>query len=564
MKSNGLPALASPLIVTLVIIAAVTSGCRRRVSSATFKWPVVTAVADSLSQAIDGDLFHRTVSDTTFALIDRLSVMGEDNRLSARDRDELTARADYFRGYALRMKGQREEGDSIVRVTLASTDSAAHPYLYNRLSHLADDNEVSIDGFVRTTDRLHYFESVGDDFMTAAHYTELGNLLKNVRDPEAALDAYHAADSLYRKAGFDDVATLNEMNVGITRMVVRDTVGAVEIYRKILATPLLARLPEMKAKVYHNLYNAEPSEATLDSLLKYDDGSDRPARVLNIRTSDAYHRGDYAEAIRLANEAVDVGMEDGDGDAIALALYNGAYALAATGQKSEAYEWLNEAVNLTDTISLMNEPEEIADMETGRLIARHELEIQVAEGKRTLMWVIIGFTLFIILSIVGVIVWRTIRRLRERSRQAAADRERMSRQLMATQIVMDETEKLIDTVSREIEDKADSGKLSHGETRTIVSTIKTHATKHGERQAFMESMASIHPDFPKRLRQINPAFTELDIRLAGFIALGMDTKHIADTIGVRPESVKQARWRLRNKLGLPKGASLEAALRELL
>lgn len=563
MTLRGLGTIIPALLVATAV-AALVSGCGRNASGDTFKWPVVSALSDSLTQSIEADIFHRTVSDSTRVAVERLRTMARQQASRRDDADELDLRADYFTAYLDRISGYPNRSDSLVAATIARTDSATHPYLYNRLSHLADPRDVSIAYFRRLTGRLGYFESVHDRFMTAAHYTELGNLLKDVHDPQAALTAYATADSLYRLSGFSDVATMNRMNVGITRLVVGDTVGAVDIYRSMLADPVVKRRPYMVAKLYHNLYNALPSTATLDSLLKYDTGDDRPGRVLNIRSGDAFRRGDYQEAARFASEAIDAGMEDGDRDAIAFGLYNGAYALAAQGNKTEAYDWLNQAVNLTDTITMMNQPEELAALETARIIARHELELQVAEGKRNLMWVCIGFALLIIVAVAAYFALRSIRRLKEQRSRVAAERDRMSRQLMATRIVMDETEKLIDSVGRQINEKTDAGQLSHGQTRTIVNAIKTHTTKHGERQAFMDSMTSIHPDFPKRLRQINPAFTELDIRLAGFIAIGMDTKHIADTLGVRPESVKQARWRLRNKLALPKGASLEDALRGLL
>lgn len=35
-------------------------------------------------------------------------------------------------------------------------------------------------------------------------------------------------------------------------------------------------------------------------------------------------------------------------------------------------------------------------------------------------------------------------------------------------------------------------------------------------------------------------------------------------MGIRPDSVKQGRWRLRQKLALPKGESFEKALRSYL
>ena len=111
---------------------------------------------------------------------------------------------------------------------------------------------------------------------------------------------------------------------------------------------------------------------------------------------------------------------------------------------------------------------------------------------------------------------------------------------------------------------SDAGRIPAGETRRIVNAIKSHAVKQGDRETFIETFSSMHPEFAQRLLELNSAFTEPDIRLATYIAMGMDTKHIADTMGVRPESVKQARWRLRTKLSLEKGASLEQALRNLL
>lgn len=153
-----------------------------------------------------------------------------------------------------------------------------------------------------------------------------------------------------------------------------------------------------------------------------------------------------------------------------------------------------------------------------------------------------------------------MQQLKNRQLKARQERDKVSRQLIATQIARDESEQLISSVGKEIDGMAANGP----DTRKIINAIKSHAVRQSDRETFIESFTAVHPEFPQRLREVNEAFTDLDIRLASFIAMGMDTKHIAATMGVRPESVKQARWRLRTKLGLEKGASLENALRDLL
>lgn len=54
--------------------------------------------------------------------------------------------------------------------------------------------------------------------------------------------------------------------------------------------------------------------------------------------------------------------------------------------------------------------------------------------------------------------------------------------------------------------------------------------------------------------------TASDLKLAAFIAVGLDTKHISRILAIRPESVKQGRWRIRTKMGLAKSDSLEEVI----
>lgn len=45
--------------------------------------------------------------------------------------------------------------------------------------------------------------------------------------------------------------------------------------------------------------------------------------------------------------------------------------------------------------------------------------------------------------------------------------------------------------------------------------------------------------------------------------MGLDNNKIARLLVIRPESVKQARWRLRKMMGLDKDVSLDDAIRAL-
>lgn len=107
------------------------------------------------------------------------------------------------------------------------------------------------------------------------------------------------------------------------------------------------------------------------------------------------------------------------------------------------------------------------------------------------------------------------------------------------------------------------GEISSIAAKKIGNSMKVHMCAEQQRESFMETFENLSPDFASHIKSKYPDMTESDIRLASYIAIGMDNKHISRVMSIRPESVKQARWRLRVKIGLVKGESLDDFLKEL-
>jgi len=520
----------------------------------------VNDTVDSLSQKLDHAVYHHGDLDSIRLWTE---AMQEQARLDPGN-SELRERANFYRAMWLNSDGETAEADSIFNDMLARVDSAAHPYLYNRVSWQADNSPVRDAGaYARIAGRLEYFKSAGDDFFAGAMYTDLGNLLKKVRDPEGALAAYRSADSLYRLCGATDIAVFNRVNIASALTVMRDTVSAVSLLREMSCDSCVKARGDVERIVLEDLYLFAHDTTALFRL--YDMQKDRPEAITLLGMAEqSMNRGDYARAKELSELALDTAIEDGDPDRMALAVYAMSDASAAAGDTAAAYVCLKDAVDLTDQIAIANEPDEISALETMRGIESMRLEAEMAKSKATLRYACAAFVLFLLLVVAAWAISSRMQRLKTQRLEAMRERDSMSRRLIATQVARTESELLISAVGKEIDGMADEGRLSAGDTQRIANAIRTHAVKQGDRETFIETFGSMHPDFAQRLREINGAFTESDIRLASYIAMGMDTKHIADTIGVRPESVKQARWRLRSKIGLEKGTSLEDALRALL
>ena len=74
---------------------------------------------------------------------------------------------------------------------------------------------------------------------------------------------------------------------------------------------------------------------------------------------------------------------------------------------------------------------------------------------------------------------------------------------------------------------------------------------------------AVHPDFFSHLKEAAADLTENDLRLCAYIRIGMRAKQIAEMLSISSDSVNSNRYRLRKKLGLERGDSLDDFLRKI-
>ena len=84
-----------------------------------------------------------------------------------------------------------------------------------------------------------------------------------------------------------------------------------------------------------------------------------------------------------------------------------------------------------------------------------------------------------------------------------------------------------------------------------------------EWQRFKLHFDSVHPDFFVKLKEAGTGLTENDLRLCAYIRIGMRAKQIAEMLSVSPDSVNSNRYRLRKKLKIQKGDSLDDFIRKI-
>lgn len=539
-------------------ISSLLIGCSSEQTGTPFRWKKIDPKVDSLTQQIDRMFYLHEPDEEIKIKIDSLKSVA---RLTGTNKD-VADRISFFDARYSYLEGDEEKYETEIDRLLNTVDSSSNPYLYNRIIDFSDDGgRWNVEEYDRINILLDYFKKRDDDILTAASLINLGNLMKNIRDPRRAISLYEEADSLLKKNGMDRLVLFNRMNIATAQFILRDTVKGVAILEKMRQDPIVKNDPAIMEKVLHNLYIDGGVREALDSLYQLT-GSKSSSLIETFMSNALLNEGDISGAVSHADMAVEKAVADDSDNDYAIALYAQSDALSAAGDTAKAYKSLLKAVEITDEIGLANEPEAIKNVETDRLLSMRRLEAELAKSRWQLRFVCIGFGILLVLGGTILFLRKRVIKLHLQRKEISEEKEKIARKLVATQIAMDETDKVLSSVGKAVGELKEANDSSE-QTREIANAIHTHKARNIERENFIDSFATVHPDFARRLKDKNPAITEPDVRLASYIVTGMDNKMIAATMGIRPESVKQARWRLRTKLGLPKGASLEEALREL-
>jgi tetratricopeptide (TPR) repeat protein/DNA-binding CsgD family transcriptional regulator len=94
------------------------------------------------------------------------------------------------------------------------------------------------------------------------------------------------------------------------------------------------------------------------------------------------------------------------------------------------------------------------------------------------------------------------------------------------------------------------GKEHRAELRSIARKLDGLLRIDEDWADFRRHFESVHPDLISRMAEDFPGLTNNEFRLIALIRLNLSTKEVSSVLGISPDSVKTARYRLRKKLNL--------------
>ena len=97
----------------------------------------------------------------------------------------------------------------------------------------------------------------------------------------------------------------------------------------------------------------------------------------------------------------------------------------------------------------------------------------------------------------------------------------------------------------------------------IEKIVRSHKNLDRDWEDFKAHFEQVHGNFLVNLKEKFPQLSSNDLKIAALTRLNMNIKETSNILGISPDSVKTARYRLRKKLGMDQEADLISFLVEL-
>lgn len=549
------------LYIIAFLILGAAAGCSRRENLSPFGWEKVDARTDSLMLLLERHWLNHDDDSLIFPDLARLQSMADD----APDNVLLAVRNCYWQGRMALRQGQYDRADSLFARGLALNDSAAYPYETYRLRWTTEPDQLpyTVESYNYLHDQAEFFEKAGDLMLASSRWMDLGMMLNDLGLWSRAEEFLLRSDSLSSLGGFTEMLAGNRMNHAKVRYMAGDTLGATKILRQVLNDPDLQDDPMAINIVLDNLYMIGGDTAAL--FRAYDMALGNP----EFEEQQAYYQGCMAEVYlrrNMADSALFHAHEAAKGFDLIESRRQQVDVMMWRAQAEQAVGNTARACQLYDSAQCLTE-RYIDETRMGEVF-NHDFNQQLTEMERAterniyrhriINVVIVGLIIVISIAIL-FFFYRRLQQQRYKQMRQQLDLEKAQRRLMAMKLNLQSKDALIASIGENLSDNTADAR------QRVESAIRVHeATAGKQSETFEQIFGDLHPEFASRAKGQWPQLNDADIRLISLIALKLTNRQIASTLGIRHESVKQARWRLRTKMQLPADVTLDDAVARLM
>ncbi|MCP9767166.1 hypothetical protein EGI22_04540 [Lacihabitans sp. LS3-19] len=428
------------------------------------------------------------------------------------------------------------------------------------------------------------YEELKDNAGLAKAYSTLGLAFKKSSGDENEVAAftqkalaYEYKALAYFKLGTDKDGLLRVYsNIGIIQRDMKQFKEAEKTYLEAI---------ELAQKMHYEGYSLGVLKANYSQIfLDYYKDYPKAISILNealdnygkngVRTSmeHAYRNisynysklGQYDKAIEYGKKAVDIAEEVKDPYRQIMAYAALHHAQEKAGLYKASLENLNHLNTIEHEILNKEKASIIAEMDVKFETLKKESEIKVLSKTNELnKWRIVA--LLVLLAALGLLFYsfnqkRKREKLllekekiieRERRKIAEIELDAKKKELTTKVLQLARKNEFLNNLENEIEHLKNNVDDSVNKTSNRISRmIKRDIDSDVQWDQFSLEFSSVHQGFLSALTEKFGNFSKSEIRLISLLKMNMNSKEIADILGISDEGIKKARYRLRQKMNL--------------
>lgn len=411
---------------------------------------------------------------------------------------------------------------------------------------------------------LRIYEKLKDKEGMAQTFCRVGTLYFNQKENEKAIEYYQRSIDIARELKNTEGISSNLHNIATVYTSENKINQALPLYFEALNLNREAGNILLQGSNHLNISNLYLKQGRLDSAsvhvrkaIEIFQKIGNQVRYVKSRLTEGEIFLELKmpdEAIGVSVEALDLSLQHGFKESVyeAAALLHKIYL--AKKDTAMAYHYAILEHNWKDSLALGENKRVLAHQEMQYQFDKKEQQIRIEKQRKNFLLILLGtITLFSI--IVLILLWSRYK-LKEKKallekKSLEMDLDYKKKELTANVLsLMKKNEMLSEITKKIVKIKNES---EQDETRAALKKVIAELQKSTDEEILKEfslRFREVHKDFYDSLMSRFPGLTPSELKLCAFLRLNMTTKEIAELTGQQVSTLENARYRLRQKLGI--------------
>lgn len=509
--------------------------------------------------------------------------------------DQLRSRAIYWKVRATQMKASPQQCIPLLEKA-KSLCKASFDYDRASIDYQLAGNYERTTHYLKAYDLLQeaipVFQHHGDHFMTGNAELLLAQLFIDINDPDNAKEPLRRAKEEYSKAGF------RSGRIFFFEASLDDGGHKLQLFRRSVESGGYQDWG-MTLQAMNSISNIFVDRNEIDSAAKYSamsldllkrkdpDNTFFATLVAICRAKVLLAQGHTDEAILLLSHE-EAKKDMLCGERFLADIYELLWqANEKKGRRDDAYKYLKLFMKESERVDKEIRRQDIPKKRAREAIARRNDTITLLEkdaelSRRRVYLMILAMAVVVIAAVALIVVlWQRYkirkmenRELRNSLQQEAliysVNRKNFERdikqkecEISSSTLLLANKNEVLQQISDITKRYSSEGKVPIEYVQQVNEVIGDSLKNDDEWQRFKLHFDSVHPNFFVKLKECSQELSENDLRLCAYIRIGMRAKQIAEMLSVSPDSINSNRYRLRKKLGLQRGESLDDFVRKV-